>query len=158
MKILRSLSLLLALALVGVTVVACGEEEGGDAAVDQAPAADVAEDVAEEDVAEEEGEYEEEGTYEAIEFTLVNDTDRPILEFYVSPPGDEVWGENLIPEDAYIGERSEIQVFIDDGQPDCAYDILAVLGPSADDSVGEGELIQTGVEICDGATYVYSEG
>jgi hypothetical protein len=96
-------------------------------------------------------------TYEAVSFTLVNDTDRPIIEFYMSPPTSEIWEENLIPEGYYIEEWSELTVEIDDGRPDCAYDILAVFGPAADGSIGEGELIQSGVEICDGAEYVYSQ-
>ncbi|NEO84675.1 MAG: hypothetical protein F6J87_10535 [Spirulina sp. SIO3F2] len=164
MKFWSSLPLIVAIFLFGAVSVGCGDS----ADVDSEPVAEEEVEEDDEEYAEgEEEEYEEgdegeeevaeDGEYEAAEFTLVNDTDRPLVEFYVSPPSSEEWEENLIPEDAYLGPRKQIQVVINDGRPDCAYDILGVLGPSEDGSVGEGELIHSGVEICDGTTYTYAE-
>jgi len=78
-----------------------------------------------------------------------------LIEFYVSPPEDELWGENLIPEGYILAPGSEVGVVIDDGRPNCDYDIKGVLGESEDGSVGAGELVQSGVEICEGAVYTY---
>lgn len=164
MKFWSSLPLMIAIAFFGAVITGCDAsvEVETDAPAEEPEATE--EEYEEDEAADaemEEGDDEEfaaeDGEYEAIEFTLVNDTDRPMIEFYVSPPGEELWGENLIPEDAYLDTRSEIQVVINDGQPDCAYDIMGVFGPSEDGSVGEGELYQTGVEICDGTTYTYSQ-
>lgn len=158
MKIGKNLLLVLVIALSSSVFVACGggtvesnvDDEASTEEVAETEAA--AEDAEGEEVAEEEV---EEGDYEPAKFTLVNDTDRPLLEFYVSAPSEEEWGENLIPEGKVVAENSEATVTIDDGRPDCAYDILGYFGASPDGSVGEGELIQSGVEICDGTTYTY---
>lgn len=156
MKIGKNLLLVLMIALSSSVFVACGggtvesnvdEEVSTEEVTEKEP-------LEEEEMAEEEM---EEGEYEPAKFTLVNDTDRPLLEFYVSAPSEEEWGENLIPEGQVVAENSEATVTIDDGRSDCAYDILGYFGASPDGSVGEGELIQSGVEICDGTTYTYSQ-
>lgn len=172
MKITRFFLVLLMMFFATGALVACNAETDTTTADEDTTVAEEGneeevtdeEEEGEEEMADEEEEGEEEMAdegedgYEPAEFTLVNDTDRPLLEFYVSPPEDEVWGENLIPEDSYIIEGGEVQVTIDDGRPDCAYDIKGVFGPSEDGSVGEGELVQSNVEICDGTTYTYTQG
>ncbi|MEA5419430.1 hypothetical protein VB712_09340 [Spirulina sp. CCNP1310] len=174
MKISKILVLLVATCFLATTVVACGggntdsagESEESEEVAEEAEEEEVsADEAAEEEVAEEEeategeevaaAEGEEEGEVEAVEFTLVNETDRPLTEFYVSAPEDELWGENLIPEGYILASGSEVGVIIDDGRPGCDYDIKGVLGESEDGSVGAGELIHSGVEICDGAVYTY---
>ncbi|MEB3268692.1 MAG: hypothetical protein VKJ09_09150 [Leptolyngbya sp.] len=155
MKFSGKLALLVAGTCLSSVLVACGGAVDNEVVEEEPTTAEEVDGAeAEEEVAES-GDGEE--AYEAVSFTLVNDTDRPIIEFYISPPSEETWEENLIPEGSYIAERSELTVNVNDGRPDCAYDILAVFGPSADGSVGEGELMQSGVEICDGGEYVYSQ-
>lgn len=92
---------------------------------------------------------------QAVSFTLINGTSRDLLEFYASPPDEESWEDDILP--VVLGPGEEIEVIIDDGRPDCVYDIMGVLGPSDDGSVGEGALIQSAVNICDGDTYEYFE-
>ncbi len=163
MKRINGIQLLLTLFLLGGLVVGCGGGSSNDADTSESPAAET-ETIVETETTEtpETAETPEATTesateFEAVEFTLVNDTDRPLLEFYVSAPSEEVWGEDLLPPDAFLGPRKQIQVQIDDGRPDCAYDLKAVFGPSPDGSVGGGAVFQTAVEICDGATYTYSQ-
>ena len=91
-----------------------------------------------------------------IVFTLKNGTNAPIIEFYVSPPKDENWGESLVPAGQTLEPGGEAKVTINDGLKDCNYDIKAKFGPAPDGSVGEGELVESNVSICDGTTYTYT--
>ena len=76
-----------------------------------------------------------------------------LLEFYASVPEEESWEEDFLDEP--LGPGESIEVIIDDWREDCLYDFMGVLGPSPDGSVGEGALIQSGVEVCDGGEYEY---
>ncbi|MBC7825443.1 MAG: hypothetical protein H7126_16565 [Candidatus Parcubacteria bacterium] len=90
---------------------------------------------------------------EPATFTLVNSTNRPLLEFYASPPSSNNWEEDILGRGVLEpGESTEIT--INDGRSDCLYDLKGVLG--AGDGVGRGELIESQVHICDGETYEYS--
>lgn len=93
--------------------------------------------------------------YEAITFTLVNGTSRTLEAFYVSTPDEETWGSNILDEPLEPGE--EAIVTINDGLPNCLYDLKGTLGPADDGSVGKGDLYQTDVEICEGTEYTYYE-
>jgi hypothetical protein len=170
MKVWKNLLIILAIALSGGLFTACEVtvDSGSTPETTQETTTPAEEPAAEEAPASEEGEEAaaetEEGTeeagaeeYEPAVFTLVNKTSRPLLELYVSPPGDEYWGENIVPEGEYLEPGGEAEVTIDDGLPDCMYDIKGRLGASADGSVGEGDLIHSGVEICDGTVYTYTE-
>ena len=90
---------------------------------------------------------------ESASFELVNMTERELLEFYASPPDEESWEENILEEP--LGPGESIEVIIDDGREDCLYDFMGVLGAAPDGSVGEGSLIQSAVEVCDGGYYEY---
>lgn len=92
---------------------------------------------------------------ESATFTLENNTDRPLLEFYASPPSSDDWEDDILGTDILLPGQS-VEITIDDGREDCLYDFKGVLGPSDDGSVGEGELIQSKVQVCDGETYEYS--
>jgi len=92
------------------------------------------------------------------EFTLKNGTNSPITEFYVSPPSEDTWEHNLVPDGSEVKPGTQAKVTIDDGRPDCKYDIKAVFGPAADGSSGSGSLVESNVEICDGTTYTYTGG
>ena len=91
---------------------------------------------------------------ESATFTLTNMTERDLLEFYASPPDEESWEEDILGTDL-LGPGESIEITIDDGREDCFYDFMGVLGPAPDGSVGEGALIQSGVEVCDGGEYEY---
>jgi hypothetical protein len=98
----------------------------------------------------------EEGeAHEKVEFTLVNDTNRSITEFYVSAPDEEDWGENLFASNETLEPGESTKVTIDDGREDCKYDLSAVFSGSSDGSVGPGSLQEANVDICDGTTYSY---
>lgn len=89
---------------------------------------------------------------ESATFTLTNMTERDLLEFYASPPDEESWEEDILGADV-LGPGESIEIVIDDAREDCYYDFMGVLGPG--DGVGEGALIQSGVEVCDGGSYEY---
>lgn len=91
---------------------------------------------------------------EAATFTLVNSTSRVLESFYASPPSTNDWEEDILGLDV-LPPGESVKITINDGREDCLYDFKGVLG--AGDNVGRGELIQSGVEICDGGTYEYSE-
>lgn len=91
---------------------------------------------------------------ESVTFTLTNMTERDLLEFYASPPSEESWEEDILGTDV-LGPGESIDIVIDDGREDCLYDFKGVLGPAPDGSVGEGSLIQSAVEVCDGGSYEY---
>ncbi|TVQ55510.1 MAG: hypothetical protein EA366_10825 [Spirulina sp. DLM2.Bin59] len=145
MKISRIVVFLLATLFVSSALVACD-----DSTETRSPAEEPQEEVVEEE------ETEEAEAFEAVNFTLVNATNRPLIEFYVAHPEEEEWGKSLIPDGTTLAPGSQANVIIDDGRPDCEYDIMGVLGAAEDGSVGEGELIHSGVEICDGTIYTYS--
>ncbi|OYW59172.1 MAG: hypothetical protein B7Z10_04685 [Rhodobacterales bacterium 32-66-7] len=55
-------------------------------------------------------------------FTLVNDSSQAIVEMYVSPVGDDEWGENILTVDAVESGVSG-DVTIADGLDVCEYDL-----------------------------------
>ncbi|MGB0560983.1 MAG: hypothetical protein ACPGVO_04170 [Spirulinaceae cyanobacterium] len=166
MKFWSSLPLIVAIAFFGTTLASCGgdtaqtEPAAEEEVADDEDAADAEDAADEEEYADEEAdeEYaEEDGELYSADFTLVNDTSRPLLEFYVSPPESDEWGDDVFGPDLILEPGEEATVTITDAREGCDYDILGVLGEAEDGSVGEGELIHSGVEICDGTTYTYSE-
>ena len=76
--------------------------------------------------------------HEMVEFTLVNDTNSVITEFYVSAPDEEEWGDNLFASNESLEPGESTKVTIDDGREDCKYDISATFAGSKDGAVGEG--------------------
>lgn len=91
---------------------------------------------------------------EPATFTLINGTNRPLLRFHASPPQVNDWEEDILGLDV-LEPGESIEINMEDGRPDCLYDFKGTLGPSADGSVGEGELIESNVNVCDGGTYTY---
>ncbi|MCT7959445.1 hypothetical protein NG791_01905 [Laspinema sp. D1] len=90
--------------------------------------------------------------YDSVEFTLVNGTNRVLEEFFLGPPSVRVWEDNILDSPLEPGESATVT--IDDGLPDCKYDLMATLGPG--DGVGRGQLYETNVEICGGIEYTYT--
>jgi hypothetical protein len=93
--------------------------------------------------------------HEKVEFTLVNNTNRSMTEFYVSAPDEEEWGDDLFASGESLEPGESTKIIIDDGREDCKYDLSAVFAGSSDGSVGPGSLEETNVDICDGTTYSY---
>ncbi|MBW4682354.1 MAG: hypothetical protein KME19_19880 [Microcoleus vaginatus WJT46-NPBG5] len=91
---------------------------------------------------------------ESVTFTLTNGTERVLTEFYASPPSTQDWEEDILGVDT-LAPGASVEITIDDGREDCNYDFKGRLGPSEDGTVGEGELIQSAVNVCDGGTYTY---
>jgi len=90
---------------------------------------------------------------EAVTFTLINSTNRVLEEFYASPPSTDDWEEDILGVDV-LNPGESVDITIDDGRGDCRYDFKGVLGPG--DGVGRGALIQSGVQVCNGDSYEYS--
>lgn len=82
-----------------------------------------------------------------LEFWLVNLTDTPIVEFYVSPADSGLWEENLM-DGYYLDAESEVSVIIADGLTTCIYDIATVF----DDGF---ELEDYGLDLCEMGEYVF---
>lgn len=91
-----------------------------------------------------------------VTFTLINNTSRTLLEFYASPPSTDDWEEDIL-DGKVLPPGGKATVTIDDRRPDCLYDFKRVLAAAEDGSVGEGSLIQTGINVCEDPTYEYSE-
>lgn len=98
---------------------------------------------------------EEPTEFEKVEFTLENDTNRVMTEFYVSTPSAKEWGENLLDKDNALNPGESAKVTINDGRKDCKYDLLTTFAGTDDGTVGEGSLEETNVDICDGTTYKF---
>lgn len=92
---------------------------------------------------------------DVVEFTLKNNTDHPITEFYVSHRSVDDWQDDLIPEGTELKPGAEVKVTISNASTDCQYDIKAIFGPSEEGAPG-GSHEDTSAEICDGSTYTYT--
>lgn len=86
---------------------------------------------------------------EPVVFTLVNETDAVMVEFYATAPSSDDWEEDILGVDVlHPGEA--VDIIIDDFRDDCQYDFLAVFSD-------ESELVHENAEVCDGEEYVYSD-
>lgn len=90
---------------------------------------------------------------EPVTFTLINSTNRPLEEFYASPPSSNDWEEDILGVNV-LGPGESTEITINDGRSDCLYDIKGILGSG--DGVGRGALIESQVHICNGETYGYA--
>lgn len=82
-----------------------------------------------------------------LEFWLVNLTDTPIVEFYVSPADSATWEENLM-EGYFLDASSEVSVIIADGLTTCIYDIATVFEDGF-------EFEDYGLDLCEMGEYVF---
>lgn len=85
---------------------------------------------------------------EDLVFTLVNDSSLAITEMYVSPVGEDQWGENILMVDA-VDPGVSGDVTIADGLEVCDYDLRFVTAEGA-----EAEQTQN---LCDIATFTVSD-
>lgn len=100
------------------------------------------------------------GTYSAqaqdaedVEFMLINETDRVLTHFYVSPTESDDWGPDIL-LDGVIMPGESTTVIIQDGLDTCKYDLMATFGEG--EGVGSGDVYQTGVNVCETSEYTYS--
>lgn len=85
---------------------------------------------------------------EDLVFTLVNDSSHSITEMYVSPVGEDQWGENILTVDA-VEPGVSGDVTIADGLDVCDYDLRFVTSEGA-----EAEKTQN---LCEIATFTVSD-
>lgn len=85
---------------------------------------------------------------EDLVFTLVNDSSHTIVEMYVSPVGEDQWGENILTVDA-VEPGISGDVTIADGLEVCDYDLRFVSAEG-----GEAEKTQN---LCDMATFTVTD-
>ncbi|MES2913796.1 MAG: hypothetical protein V4753_01650 [Pseudomonadota bacterium] len=81
-------------------------------------------------------------------FTLVNDSSLAITEMYVSPVGEDQWGENILTVDA-VEPGVSGEVTIADGLDVCDYDLRFVTSEGA-----EAEQTQN---LCEIATFTVTD-
>lgn len=85
---------------------------------------------------------------EDIQFTIINDTDSPLIGFYVSHSKTDQWGANLVPDGQFLAAGSQIDVIIDDGRTTCLYDIRAGFQDGSD-------LEDYEINVCDLESYTF---
>lgn len=85
---------------------------------------------------------------EDLVFTLVNDSSHTIVEMYVSPVGEDQWGENILTV-AAVEPGVSGDVTIADGLEVCDYDLRFVSAEG-----GEAEKTQN---LCDMATFTVTD-
>ena len=85
---------------------------------------------------------------EDLVFTLVNESSHTIVEMYVSPVGEDEWGENILMVDG-VEPGVSGDVTIADGLDVCDYDLRFV-------SVEGGEAEQS-QNLCDLATFTIND-
>lgn len=85
---------------------------------------------------------------EDLVFFLVNDSSFSITEMYVSPVGEDQWGENILMVDA-VDPGVSGDVTIADGLDVCDYDLRFVTAEGA-----EAEQTQN---LCDMATFTVTD-
>ena len=85
---------------------------------------------------------------EDLVFTLVNDSSHTITEMFVSPVGEDQWGENILMVDA-VDPGVSGDVTIADGMEVCDYDLRFVTAEG-----GEAEQTQN---LCELATFTVTD-
>ncbi|MGZ9114277.1 MAG: hypothetical protein ACXW3K_06605 [Brevundimonas sp.] len=61
---------------------------------------------------------------ESIDFTLTNNTEHVLTALFISVPSTDEWEEDIFGADV-LGSGDSIEISIDDGLPECVYDIRA---------------------------------
>ena len=83
------------------------------------------------------------------DFTVVNSTSVPIRHLYVSPTGENSWGDDILGKDVLTSGDSTLVYFTDNANI-CSYDIKAVFDNN--DST-EGYKIN----LCETTTYTFTD-
>ena len=61
---------------------------------------------------------------ESIDFTLTNNTEHVLTALFISLPSTDEWEEDIFGADV-LGSGDSMDISIDDGLPECVYDIRA---------------------------------
>ncbi|RZJ05435.1 MAG: hypothetical protein EON89_03735 [Brevundimonas sp.] len=61
---------------------------------------------------------------DSIDFTLTNNTEHVLTALFISLPSTDEWEEDIFGADV-LGSGESIAISIDDGLPECVYDIRA---------------------------------
>ena len=61
---------------------------------------------------------------DAISFTLTNDTGQTLVSLYISLPSTDEWEEDIFGADV-LEPGGALEISIDDGLPECVYDVRA---------------------------------
>ena len=85
---------------------------------------------------------------EDLVFTLINDSSLTVVEMYVSPVGEEMWGENILTVDG-VAPGVSGEVTIADGLDVCEYDMRYVSA--------EGDEATDTQNLCELATYTLTD-
>lgn len=85
---------------------------------------------------------------EDLVFTLVNDSSHTITEMYVSPVGEEQWGENILTVDE-VAPGTQGDVTIADGLDVCDYDLRFVTAEGGDAAKSQN--------LCEIATFTVND-
>lgn len=83
------------------------------------------------------------------DFTVVNSTSVPIRHLYVSPTGENSWGDDILGKDVLTSGDSTLVYFTDNANI-CSYDIKAVFD---DNDSAEGYK----VNLCETKSYTFTE-
>lgn len=86
---------------------------------------------------------------EDVKFTLDNQSDYQIDEFYASPANEDDWGDDILGQDVLSGGESGT-VTIADGSDQCVYDLRAV-----DEDGTEHDL--TDLNICESPSVTFNK-
>ena len=73
---------------------------------------------------------------DSIDFTLTNNTSRTLLSLYISVPATNSWEEDIFGADV-LAPGATFNISINDGLPECVYDIKAVFTDSTEIDIRE---------------------
>ena len=73
---------------------------------------------------------------DSISFTLTNNTERTLLSLYISLPSTNSWEEDIFGADV-LEPGETFDIAINDGLPECVYDIKAVFTDSTEIDIRE---------------------
>ncbi len=83
-----------------------------------------------------------------LQFEIVNQTRRAIVDFRVDPSSQANWGDNILTED--IGPGETLVVDIRDGKTTCIYDTYTQWSDGT-------EAIEEQVNMCDSPSWTYTD-
>ncbi|WP_374604800.1 hypothetical protein [Arenimonas sp.] len=80
---------------------------------------------------------------EDLDFTLTNDTESVLAEFYASPADVGEWEEDILGDDV-LGSGESVEITIADGRTQCEYDLRFVFDDGSETIVQAEDICETG--------------
>lgn len=80
---------------------------------------------------------------EDLEFTLSNETESVLAEFYASPADVGEWEEDILGADV-LGSGESVEIIIADGRTQCEYDLRFVFDDGSETIVEAEDICETG--------------